>query len=98
MIPHSAFPAELGLTETDAKLASLLIERERVSRAAAVAVLHNPVTDTPNPKNVKVYVHKLRKKLEPLEVEIITLWGWGWRISTEHREKLKSRLKITIPS
>lgn len=45
--------------------------------------------DQPEPKIIDVFVCKLRAKLKPHGVEILTRWGYGYELSTEGREKVK---------
>ena len=42
---------------------------------------------------LKTQICKLRKKLEPLGVEIETLWGRGYSISPEHKRRLSQAIE-----
>lgn len=79
-----------GFTPKEAKLLSLLLGVERVSRVRAIEVIG---TNSQDPyKIVDVYVCKLRKKLSPLGLEIHCIWGWGYMIPREQREAAKEKL------
>jgi hypothetical protein len=34
-----------------------------------------------------VHIHHLRNHLEPHGIEIVTVWGYGYKLSSEHRRK-----------
>jgi Transcriptional regulatory protein, C terminal len=38
-------------------------------------------------KTVDVHVCRMRKKLQPFEIVIRTVWGYGYQLSVEHRRK-----------
>lgn len=81
----ATFPTKFGdisLTPAEAKVLELLYRREQASKDAIMFATAEPgVEDDRNDRLADVYVCKIRKKLEPLSIEIETLWGEGYRIS-----------------
>lgn len=72
-------PLEWGLTRNEARLVGALLERELLTKDAAMAALYRDRgADEPEIKIVDVFVCKARKKLKPFGVEIGTRWGEGY--------------------
>jgi DNA-binding response OmpR family regulator len=92
MSDRIAFPPELGLTPIEIPLATLLVQRERVSSTSAFAVLYGDRQDKPKSTTVKTHVSHLRTKFARLNLKIETVWGWGWRMPPADREKLRSMI------
>jgi DNA-binding response OmpR family regulator len=98
MTDRFAFPPELGLTPIEIPLATLFVQRERVSSASAYSLLYGARTKKPQVETVKVHVTHLRKKFRKLNLTIETVWGWGWKMPTADREKLRSLLSRELPA
>lgn len=45
-------------------------------------------------KMVDVVVHKLRKKLKKFDIQIVTKWGWGYKIEPDQRKKAINMLMV----
>jgi hypothetical protein len=75
MTDRIAFPPELGLTRIEVPLATLLVQRERVSSAVAFDVLYGDRRSKPNFSVVKSHVSHLQTKFAKLDLRIETLWG-----------------------
>ena len=76
-----------GLTPSGARMLMKLLETEHTSREAlhiALSRTSDPVSDI---KIVDVAICSLRKRLEKFGIEIVTLWAYGFRLSTEHRRR-----------
>jgi len=85
-------PLEFGLTQQEARVFGVLLHRELATKEALMAALYrDEARDEPDPKILDVYIHKLRKKLQPYGIAIETVWGQGWRVSGEHRTKFWQR-------
>jgi two-component system cell cycle response regulator CtrA len=75
-------PLEWGLTTSEARLFGALMERELLTKDAAMAALYRDRgADEPELKIVDVFVCKLRKKIAPFGLTIETRWGVGWQMS-----------------
>ena len=81
----------LGLTGQEAAVFGLLMARGRASREQIMAALYGlrPDGEEAEIKIVDVFVCKTRKKLRRFGIEITTLWGQGYAISPEMREKAR---------
>jgi DNA-binding response OmpR family regulator len=90
MTNRIAFPPELGLTPIEIPLATLLVQRERVSSSSAFEVLYGDKHKKPNFSTVKTHVSHLRTKFARLNLRVETIWGWGWKMPTADREKLRA--------
>jgi hypothetical protein len=75
--------AKVALTPAEAAILELLYRHPRVSRdAIMMATAEDAAEDERDDKTCDVWISKLRSKLESLGVEITTLRGEGWCLST----------------
>lgn len=93
-VQPSAFriPAEWCLTAKEQALALAFAKRGTLAKDAVMAALWSPKWDLdgePSPKLVDVFVFKLRKKLAPHGLKIITQWGRGYVMPDDSRDKMK---------
>jgi two-component system cell cycle response regulator CtrA len=84
---HLQSPLALGLTATEAAIFGALYTRSVVTNdtlmAAREATLGcNPDTD---PNIIKVFIMKLRKKLAPHGIDILTIYAQGYRMTDESK-------------
>lgn len=86
-------PIEWGLTINEGRLFGALMERELLTKDAAMAALYRDRgADEPDLKIVDVFICKLRKKLKPFGLEIGTRWGVGYQMSAEMKVRARSML------
>lgn len=91
-------PLEWGLTAAEARMMGVLVSRPLATRAAFLAAMYGDVgKDEPAPRIVDVFVCKIRRKLRPFGVAIVTVWGEGWRLPPAQREALR-RGAVSIPA
>ncbi len=85
-------PLELRLTSHESRLLGVLKKAPgAVSKEGLMNIVyHERVTDgeVPEVKIVDVFVCKLRKKLKPLGIEIVTHWGRGYSLSRAGKDRL----------
>ncbi|MDV2986153.1 UNVERIFIED_CONTAM: helix-turn-helix domain-containing protein [Methylobacteriaceae bacterium AG10] len=87
-------PIEWRLTGQEARVFSVLVNRELASKDAIMAGLYADRAseeEVPAPKIADVFICKLRKKLRPFGVEIKTVWGRGYSLSAEVRALYRRR-------
>ena len=87
--PHRRLP----FSEQEATVLGLLVRLGEAPRNKLFELLWGENNDggADDPDNaLKVVVHHLRRKLAPLGVEIRTLYGFGYLMSKEDRDKLKN--------
>lgn len=81
----ASFPTKFGdivLTKAEANILEVLYRREQASKDALMMATAEPGReDDRDNKIVGIFIHKLRKKLEPLAIEIETLWGYGYKLN-----------------
>ena len=90
---RTLLPIEWRLTGKEAGLVGFLLTRPLASKADLMSALYSLRPDEPpHEKIVDVFVCKVRKKLRPFGVEILTVWGQGYRIDKATRERLTAQL------
>ncbi len=77
-----------GLSPSEARILSALLRNERMSREALMAISQSTAQDM---KIVDVWICKLRKKIKPLGLEILNIWGEGYFIPREMRDEMKAK-------
>lgn len=89
-------PVEWRLTGSETRLFGHLLARDVATKASIMSALYEPgVNDEPEIKIVDVFVCKLRKKLAPFGIEIATLWGMGYRMTAEAKDKARALISPT---
>lgn len=80
-----------GLTMAEARvLGCISTSPEGASKIKIYAALYaDRIDEPPEPKIVDVLVCKIRKKLAAQEIDIETVWGWGYRLPPLSRERLQ---------
>jgi two-component system cell cycle response regulator CtrA len=86
------WPLFLGLTPHEGKVLGALMRREVQSKEGLLLALYGnrPDGDMPEIKIIDVFICTLRKKLTRFGVTVDTLWGQGYRLKPEMREKIKT--------
>ena len=81
------------MSHGEAVVLASIVRHGRVSKQRLYNALYgnhaNPDA-TPDPKIIDVFICKIRRKLEPHEIEIGTLWGWGYQMTPENVDKLRA--------
>lgn len=86
-------PSQWRLTSRETVLIRLLALHDRVRAESFLTAMTDIVWDyDPEPKIFDVYICKLRKKLAPFGVEIVTHWGAGYAIEEPIRGKVKAAM------
>lgn len=84
-----SFPPEWGLTPLEAAYLRALRPGRIVSADALRGLHHAPVTAA----RVRKVMGQLRRKLDPLDVEIATHWNEGWQLKQRARMRLTGLLR-----
>ena len=84
-------PAEFALTPSEARILAVLIFRDWATKEQLFAAQPRPDPDAaPNIKIVDVWICKIRAKLKPYGIEILTMHGRGYKIEdAEVRRRLR---------
>ena len=82
----ATFPAAWGLTALEAAYLKALRPGKVVSAADLEKLHAGPVTKAS--RRVQKTMGQLRRKLDPLDIEINTKWGEGWVLDRAGRARL----------
>lgn len=75
-------PLEWRLTGAEMRMFGVLLAREMVTKDGFMATLYrDQAKEEAEIKIVDVFICKMRKKLQPFEIPIETIWGQGYRMS-----------------
>lgn len=86
-------PVEFRLTPSEARILGCLMNRRLVTKDAIMAALYRDGgKDEAEPKICDVFIHKVRRKLKPFGIDIVTVWGTGWSLTDEGRARLNSMI------
>lgn len=90
-------PIEWGLTASEAKVFGALMTRDTLTKDGAMAALYVDVgaDDEPHVKIVDVFICKLRRKLKPFGLEVLTIWGVGYRLTAETKALCREQFGLT---
>ena len=87
-------PLILGLTAQEARVLGVLMKRDVATKEAVMAGLYSHrADDTVEIKIVDVFICKIRKKLQPFDIPIETVWGQGYRLKPETKEKVRGMMR-----
>jgi hypothetical protein len=83
-----------GLEPDLARIMGMLLKRNFVSHESLYTVMygHRPECEWPDAKVLDVQICKLRRRLKPFEIAIVTRWGEGWSISVANKVKARAVL------
>ncbi len=79
-----------GLTAKQSLLVAALVEHGFKTRQQLLDAMYFGAEVAPDIKIVDVYVCKVRKKLRPHGLDIVTVWGRGHSMSDKHRNQIKT--------
>lgn len=84
-------PIELRLTTHEAALVGHLLARDICTKQSCLAATSavDILGDQPDIKIIDVYICKVRKKLAPFGIEIVTRWGVGYAMPAESKKILR---------
>ena len=89
-------PLEWGLTVQQARLFGALLEREVLTKDAAMAALYRDRgDDEPEMKIVDVFVCHIRRKLKPFGIEIGTRWGVGYFMTPANKAEARRQIEAS---
>jgi hypothetical protein len=83
-----------GLEPDLARIMGMLLKRNFVSHESLYTVMygHRPECEWPDAKVLDVQICKLRRRLKPFAIVIVTRWGEGWSISVANKVKARAVL------
>lgn len=90
LAPPVVYPAEWQLTPQESTVLAAMACRPVATRLGLMLALFGDrdADDMPEPKNIDVYICKMRKKLRPHGIEIENVFGVGFRLAPAVRARL----------
>ena len=85
-------PVEWNLTDSEERIARVILAREYASKDAIMAALYWDKDEPGEEKIIDVLVCKIRKKLNPYGIDIKTHWGRGYYLPPEIRRRYRSTI------
>ncbi len=86
---REAVPYCLRLSRSQVEILAALMSRDLATKNWLHNVLYGHLVDGgADPKIIHVQICKMRKALAPFDIAIITVWGGGYRLSVEDRNKV----------
>jgi two-component system cell cycle response regulator CtrA len=90
-------PIEFGLTSSEGTILALLMARSLVTKDAMLAALyHNSGKEEAESKIADVFICKLRKKLKPFGIQIVTRWGNGWEMPVASKQVVRGLMPESL--
>lgn len=77
------------LTPSEQRVLTCLVGNTVATRDAILDALYAGRPSEPEPKIIDVFVCRLRQKLKPLGVSILTVWGRGYQLSDDSRSLVR---------
>ena len=98
LAPTDCVPIGFGLTKSEAAILMCVYARSpnRISTDHLTQALYfNDQDGGGSNATLKVFIYKIRKKMEPHGVKIETAWGQGYRMSAESAAILRAMITPT---
>ncbi|OCC05155.1 hypothetical protein BA190_09580 [Labrys sp. WJW] len=96
LVPPGWLPARFRLTALEERLFKALLSREQATKEQLLTAAYSHVfsaDEIPHVKIIDVLICKVRRKLTPFGVEINTIWGKGYSIPADMRQKVADIIK-----
>lgn len=89
---HDMPPLVFGFTKNEAIMYGVLMARKHCPKEVFMTALYclHHGGEAPEIKIVDVFMCKLRAKLEAYGIEVTTLWGVGYAMTEENKEKCRA--------
>jgi two-component system, cell cycle response regulator CtrA len=84
-------PLSFGLTGAQTCVMGIILKRPLATKNALMTGLYHARSaeaEVPAEKIVDVIVCHVRRKVAPFGIEIETIWGQGWRMSDDHKQRV----------
>ena len=85
----TAFKISMG----QAEILDALLPGRRLSSDRILEITHGYRAGDIGSKTIGVQISRLRKALKPLGIEIATVWGAGYRIDPQHRQRIMAAIE-----
>jgi two-component system cell cycle response regulator CtrA len=89
-------PIEFGLTGSEGRVFGMLMQRTHATKDALMAALYRDLgKDEAELKIVDVFICKLRRKLKPFGIQIVTRWGNGYEMPAASKQLVREMMPAT---
>jgi two-component system cell cycle response regulator CtrA len=89
---HCPAPIEFQLSRSEAAVFGVLLTRDVVTTETLMAALYRDCSrDEAEPEILKVFVHKVRKKMKPFGLTVETIWGTGYRLTAASKAVIRQQ-------
>lgn len=92
LMQTNPLPLEWRLTPSESRVFGVLVNRDLATKDAVMAALYSDRLDADadvEPKIVDVLICKIRKKVARFGIEVRTVWGQGWSIDPDIRNRYR---------
>lgn len=99
LIGRDPMPLVLQLTQTENLVLAFLAQRDQATKGQIMTALYGlrPAEhEIPEQKIVDVFVCKLRKKVVPFGITIETVWGIGYALPPQSKQRLRDLITDEI--
>lgn len=87
-------PIVFGFTGSEARVFGILMKRDVATKEMVMHGLYSTrADDDVEIKIVDVFVCKMRKKLQVHDIPIETVWGQGYRLKPETKDKVRGMMR-----
>lgn len=93
-------PPVLGLNRAERKMLGVLFARRIATKGQCMTgiMVGRGGDEEPDMRVLDVYIHRMRVKLKPFGIVIVTEWGTGWYIDEENKQKIAALLNPAAPA
>lgn len=82
-------PVGVTLSPNEGRIFAQLLRREIVTRHRLIAITQRRTDAEPKLKDVDVWINRLRSKLRPLGIEIVTVYGIGYMLPRSFKASIE---------
>lgn len=87
--PEFRYPAEMKLTPTEGQVLAVIAARSGPTSAGRINnILYAVAGIDVQDKTIDVFICKIRRKLKPFGIEIRNVWGHGFELTQENKNRL----------
>ena len=81
----------------EVKALQLLLSGREISHEALKSFIANKDPENLTSNFSKVAIYRLRKAMEPLDIKVKTIWGFGYQMTKENIDKVKAHIENAKP-
>lgn len=90
---HWSAPTEFHLTGKEEAILGCLMAKPLATKEMLYHTLYALHEEPPEQKIIDVFICKLRPKLRPWKIEIETVWGRGYSLNTDAKQRIRAMVE-----